>query len=269
MYGSEFYYVLTDSEKEAGLGAILSGISFSVVNSNNNIKNIEVDENLIVTLKKNWKKNPNLVNRDEVIYEYFKDNLDSYINAYSYEENLPNELTKLAQKDDCLQILLRSVMTQLIGITVTDTLNYEILHLEREIHSNKKQKIVYNLVRKVQRFIHEKSSEPLELNKIKMGSILSCARLHLNLWQLRKLPFSEYHNLQIQTYMAIIKEMKTPSSKYKYNNSNIHPKQRYPRMMPLQSYTNENAKNYIEAVYKISLGKPELEFLSTAQIKNS
>ena len=262
MYNSDFSFFLTETEVSAGLGALLSGITVSNLTSKNSIQRLNGTTDLISELKDKWKITPNLLSRDEILYKYFKDNINSYIEVYSNLECLPKEFVKLAQNDDCLQILLRSVIKQLIGVNVTDELNYEILDLERKLHANKNQKIVYVLVNKVQRFIHKVSTHPLELDKNEMASILSCARLHLNLWNTRELSFDEYYELQFKTYKAIKKEMKKPSKKYVLKGLGFHPKQRFPKMMPLQSYANDVSTAFIKAIYQIPIGKTEQEFAS-------
>ena len=259
-------FVLTELETEAGLGAILSGYA-----GNEELEEAEIEYeedskdpvlSLISAIEDEWDSSENRYNRDAVIFEYVKRNVQSFIDEYSRIEKLDFGLQKLAKKDDCIQILVRNSLVQLTGSRIYDGLNYEIISLERMIHENRRGFLVYDQVNRVQRIIHENSNNPMGLDKSVMKSILSCARLHINLWQLKTLSLEQYLEVQIENHVAMKREKKKPSKKYVLDRSNFYKSQRYPNMRPLQSFIDKKVDNVFQSIYEVSLRLSKDDYLS-------
>lgn len=259
-------FVLTELETKAGLGAILSGYADNE-QPEEAASECEKDKkdaiiSLVSAIEDEWDSSENRYNRDVVIFEYVKNNVQLFIDNYSDEEGLDVGLQKLAKKDDCIQILVRNSLVQLTGSKVYDGLNYEIINLERIIHENKKGFLVYDKVNRVQKIIHENSVSPMKLDKAVMKNILSCARLHINLWQLKTLCLEKYLEVQIENHIAMKREKSRPSKKYVLDESRFYESQRYPNMKPLQSFTRGKPDNVLQRIYEVSLGLTKYDYLS-------
>jgi len=257
-------FVLTESEIKAGLGAILGGYGKSDESTGSSIKDRgDVVFSLVSAIEDEWNSSDNRYNRDIVIFEYVKKNVQLFVDKYSREEKLDTGLVNLAKKNDCIQILVRNALVQLTGSKVYDELNYEIIDLEKTIHENEKKSIVYDLVNRVQKIIHENCNSPMALDKAAMKMILSCARLHINLWQLKTLSLEEYLEVQIGNHLAMKKEFIKPSKEYILDKTKFYKYHRYFNMRPLQKYTTETTDSVLRKIYDVSLGLPKDDYLAS------
>lgn len=256
--------VLTESEIRAGLGAILGGYAESDEPTASSIKDRgDVVFSLVSAIEDEWNSSDNRYNRDIVIFEYIKKNVQLFVDEYSHEEGLDTGLVNLAKKNDCIQILVRNALVQLTGSKVYDELNYEIVDLEKTIHENKNKSIVYALVNRVQKIIHENCKSPMALDKAAMKMTLSCARLHINLWQLKTLSLEEYLEVQIQNHLAMKKEFRQPSKEYILDKTKFNKCHRYFSMKPLQKYTSETTDSVLKKIYDVSLGLSKDDYLAS------
>jgi hypothetical protein len=264
MYGN-FGYVLTELEEKSGLRAVLCGHEVNDDEDDHHInegkeQNAEHLTGLISTIENEWSASENMEVRDRAIFDYLKNNIQLFIDRYCCTVDLPSELARLAEKNDCLQILIRNTLSQLTKSNIDSFLNHEIISLEKTIHENKKDLIVYDQVNSVQKFIHENSNNPLTLDKKTMKAVLSCVRLHINLWQIKTLSLEKHLAVQIKNYMAIKREKTNPSEDYVLDEDQFYSSQRHPNMQPLQSFICNKSDYMMNSIYDISLQLPSDEY---------
>lgn len=242
--------ILTEEESRCGL----LGVMLEDEDEDETLNDFSVDLKRFVqkieenVLEKDVEQN--ILLRDHYIFDYVKKNIEGLCDSYCKETALPVELKVLANKDYCIGVLIRNSLSQLRGVQISTNLNNEIIALEKKIRENRNIEITYDLVNLVQKFIHRRASYPMDLDKKIMGCILSCARLHINIWQIKNYDFQKYMVLMLNTDIKIEDEMKNPSMDYVLDKNDFFDSQRCPNMKPLQDFD----KNFvIKRMKKVSI----------------
>lgn len=157
------------------------------------IKNLE--EHLYCLKQLTICKN-NVQIKNKVIQLVIKHYINEIIIHYQKYEFLPLEYINLAKEKNCLDTLLKSFLKNELKISLSKLIIDEIEVLLKILYES--DKIVYDRVSMLQKFIHNKTNEInginafLALDAIKMRQLLSTARLHLNIYDLTN---SDYNDL--------------------------------------------------------------------------
>lgn len=131
--------------------------------------------------------------RSKIIKILFNIKIDDSISYYAKYEYLPERYVNLAKEKNCLETLIKSFLKTHLEYTLTSPLINEINSLLYIIYNNIEEDIVYERVKKIQKFIHEKTdikygiNAYLKLSPNAMRELLSTARLHLNIFDARAL----------------------------------------------------------------------------------
>lgn len=246
MSGEIEEYALTDAERSAGVGSLLNEDHYRchcyeiedepkdkledyinnyhtenvILNFWGNLNKVKSEKN-IQEEKKREKEiikliaglNTQATIKEKTIEKLFKNNLDYMIFTYANQESLPYDYVYLSKQKECLQILIKSILKE-NGYILDSNIISEITQFIKQIYTNTDMLIVYDRVGLIQKFIHNKIDEQngidahLKLSSILMKHILSTARLHLNLQDIKK----------IESLKSIIKKSEQAS-----NYETMHP----------------------------------------------
>jgi len=164
--------------------------------------------------------NNNTEIKNKVIKKILLNSLDKMIANYMQKEALPSEFVKVSKQKNGLEILIKYFLKNDGGYILTKKLIDEINIFLDNIYRNDKLDIVYDRVRKIQKFIHQKIDDKygygthLNLDTKKMKNLLSASRLHLNIFDVK--------NYNMHTLMQLIEESKEKSFEaYMSSNDNI------------------------------------------------
>lgn len=153
--------------------------------------------------------------RSKIVKILFNMKIDDSISYYAKYEYLPKNYVDLAKEKNCLETLIKSFLKTHLEYTLTSPLINEINSLLYIIYNNIEEDIVYERVKKIQKFIHEKadikygSNTYLQLSPKAMRELLSTARLHLNIFDAKA--------LEPEILILIIE--KSTNEHFKYNNT--------------------------------------------------
>lgn len=112
---------------------------------------------------------------------------------YAKYEYLPERYVNLAKEKNCLETIIKSFLKTHLHYDLTLPIVNEINSLLYTIYNNIEKNIVYERVKKIQKFIHEKADNNygnnahITLSPKAMRKLLSTARLHLNIFDARVL----------------------------------------------------------------------------------
>ncbi len=189
MYGTSYDdYAFTQDEIAAGITSIF-------YNDNNEfedeIKTSQLDEykkNILISKRISSLSNNTQI-QDYILREILLENLPSMILEYQKEESLQGNYVEIALNENCLQLLIKNIFKENHIVLSTD-FEQAINVFVKKIYADNKT-IVYNRVSKIQAFIHNTIDDAkgdfahLNLNKGKMRTLLSTARLHLNIFNIK------------------------------------------------------------------------------------
>lgn len=159
-------------------------------NQKRKIKNYELIK--IVTKEISNCKNNNDIKKT-IIKKLIIMGIDTSIYYYALHEFLPEKYVYLAKEKNCLEILIKSVLKSHLYYSLTENMINEINYLLYVIYNNVEKDIVYERVKKIQKFIHEKANAKygkdgyLKLSPKVMRKLLSTSRLHLNIFDVKEL----------------------------------------------------------------------------------
>ena len=131
--------------------------------------------------------------RNKTIKILLNMNIENYISYYAKYEYLPTNYVNLAKEKNCLETLVKSFLKTHLHYDLTSSVVNEINSLLYIIYNNIDGDIVYNRVKKIQKFIHEKTdikygcNAYLQLSPKAMRKLLSTSRLHLNIFDAKTL----------------------------------------------------------------------------------
>jgi len=157
----------------------------------------------------------NLKIQNKVLKKLLNYNLDSYIYNYCKEEMLSIDYSQIAKNEKCLEIIIKGFFKGSRNYRLTTDLVEDIFDITNEVYINIDLDIVYYRVAKIQNFIHNKVNEidgigsENKLNRKLMKDLLSVARLHLNINDIKS------HNTK--SVIGMINK----SDKYSYDESHI------------------------------------------------
>jgi hypothetical protein len=129
--------------------------------------------------------------QNKIIKKLFHDELDYMINRYAKKESLPIEYIKIAQQQNCLEILIKGFLKKDGEYVLTSEIIDEINSFIEIIYMNDDLEIVYQRVAKIQKFIHGKidakhgQDAHLNITVKHIRNLLSACRLHLNLYDFK------------------------------------------------------------------------------------
>jgi cupin superfamily acireductone dioxygenase involved in methionine salvage len=156
----------------------------------------------------------NIQIRNKIIKILLNTNIDNCISYYAKYEYLPEKYVRLAKENNCLETLIKSFLKAHLHYDITTSICTEINSLLYTIY-NVNEDIVYNRVKKIQKFIHEKADTKygcnayLKLSPKAMRKLLSTARLHLNIFDAKV--------LEAETLISIIEKSRNEHLKYDNN----------------------------------------------------
>lgn len=153
--------------------------------------------------------------RDKIIKILLNMNIDNCIAYYTKYEYLPEKYVNLAKEKNCLETLIKSFLKAHLHYNLTSPIVNEINSLLYIIYNNIDEDIVYDRVKKIQKFIHKKTDTKygnnayLKLSPKAMRKLLSTSRLHLNIFDTKA--------LETEILISIIE--KTTNEHLKHNNT--------------------------------------------------
>ncbi len=156
--------------------------------------------------------------KNAVIKKLFIGNLDYMIDVYSQLEYLPVYYTNLAKQSDCLEILIKGFLKNEGNYLLTFEVIEEIDLFVKSIQLNANFDIVYNRVQEIQKFIHDKVDEKngenshLRLYPKTIKNLLSSARLHLNIQDIKSNDMDLFIHLVRESEKASDEEKLSPST---------------------------------------------------------
>ena len=301
---SYFHYPLTDDEQEAGIGYLLRGddryyslrdddeeekeyidylLSADDANiadqntTNDNITNHNKErDNIIdadiIKLIAGLKTNVQIQNK--VIKRLFLDNLDCMIGRYSKQQKLPYDYVKVAKQRNCLEILIKGFLKKNGNYILTSGIVREIDLFVEEIYLMDTD-IIYERVRKIQKFIHHKIDEKngknthLALDSRTMKNLLSSARLHLNLEDIKSKDAESLSYLIKQSEYASREEKESPTEMLSSSGEIYTTKKKIKDIKSLIDFGYSEIAHKIYDISNLNINIPLNEFRATViQIYN-
>jgi len=166
----------------------------------------------------------NIKIKNAVIKKLFLGNLDYMIDIYSRQEHLPPSYVNIAKQPDCLEILIRGFLKNEGNFILSSEIIDEINLFATDIQLNINFDIVYNRVQKIQEFLHHKVDEHngnnshLNLYPKTIKNLLSSARLHLNLQDIKSTNTDLLIHLVAESEKASNEEKVSPSTMISSSN---------------------------------------------------
>jgi hypothetical protein len=248
MSGDYNIYALTEDERICGLGSIL--------NESCSHKNITMERQLIHSMST---VTSNIKIRDIAIKSILNKQIDRMIELYAKDESLPNDFKNLAKQPNCLKVLLKGFFKQELMFKLDDKLVDEINELVELLYISFNSDIVYTRVSEIQQFIYKivqqnngKGSQ-YELNKVYMRNILSTARLHFSIYDIKNKSISSIltilHNTEIQRAKEKCSDSTPPNKYWKMK-----------KMTPLTYYMSSGFKTKLNRLKQINIDLNQLEF---------
>ncbi len=160
--------------------------------------------------------NNNTQIQEKAIRKLFSINIEYMIGVYSKMELLTYDYIYIAKQKNCINILIKNFLKKNKGYILTSEIVDNIDLFTKKIYANYNKDIVYNRVYQIQQFIHIKIDEKygedahLKLHAKTMKDILSTARLHLNLEDIKHENIKSLINIIKQSEQASINEAKHP-----------------------------------------------------------
>jgi len=177
-------------------------------------QNVKKTEELSFVTKQLSVCKSNIQLRNKAIKILLNMNIDNCISYYTKYEYLPVKYVNLAKEKNCLETLIKSFLKAHLHYNLTSPIVNEINSLLYIIHNNIDEDIVYDRVKKIQKFIHKKADTKygnnvhLKLSPKAMRKLLSTSRLHLNIFDTKA--------LEPEILISIIE--KSANEHLKYNN---------------------------------------------------
>lgn len=199
--------------------------------------------------------------RTKVIRILLNINIDDSLSNFAKREYLPEKYINLAKQRNCLETLIKSFLKTHLHYSLTSDIINEINYLIDSIYNNIELDIVYNRVKKIQKFIHEKADLKfgnnafLKLSPKAMRKLLSTSRLHLNIFDSKE--------LEVESLISIITTSKNEHHKYdniKYTFSGKIAKRNYSKDFESLIRIDNNLILNIEKINDLDLNKPLIIF---------
>ena len=226
-----------------------------------NVKKIKIAERLKIATKEISNCENNKQTRSKIIKLLLNNKIDDSIINYAKYEYLPERYINLSKDKNCLEILIKSFLKTHLFYSLTSDIINEINYLINSIYNNVELDIVYDRVKKIQKFIHEKADLKfgnnafLKLSPKAMRKLLSTSRLHLNIFDSKE--------LEIESLKSIISKSKNEHYKYdniKYTFSGKIAKRNYSRDFEALIRIDDNLILNIEKINELDLNKSLIIF---------
>ncbi len=237
--------------------------SYNKINTDSKKKEQKVKnaERLKLVTKKIASCKNNKQIRSNVIRILLNMNIEDSISNYVKREYLPEKYANLAKERNCLETLIKIFLKENLDYSLTSDIINEINYLIDTIYKNIELDIVYNRVRKIQKFIHEKAdlklgnNASLKLPPEVMRKILSTSRLHLNILDSKE--------LEIESFISIITKSEKEHLKYndvKYTFSGKKTKRNYDKDFNTLITIDDTLALNIKKINELDLNKPLVIF---------
>lgn len=199
--------------------------------------------------------------KNKVIRILLNMNMNTKIYLYGMREYLPERYVSLAREKNCVETLIKSFLKTHLHYVLTSKIINEIDSLLKVIYNNQELDIVYDRVKKIQKFIHKKADEKfdnnafLKLSPTAMRKLLSTSRLHLNIFDSKE--------LEVESLISIISKSKNEHHKYpdiKYTFSGIKAKRNYSKDFETLITIDDTLISSINQINKLDQNKLSVVF---------
>lgn len=207
------------------------------------------------------------------------DDLEYAMRRYAQHEDLPSEHVELCRRNNCLEILVKGILGKVAGIPITNGLAEEIGAVCQDIRVNANLDITYARVGLIQEFIHRKVQALVEENahltlpRKHMKNLLSAARLHLNIYDIKARDYNYLQSIRVASKTAVRLEEAYAGSKQPPYPRNVYwdgssmqkqfdIKWRVRHMRPIEHYFKRRSRRAIE---KIDALKPSINLARSRQ----
>jgi len=209
----------------------------------------------------------NVIIKNRILKYLYNAKLEENINKYAEKEGLTSVFIDMAKQKEGLLIVLKNFFIQDCNYIPSNSLVNTLKEFCAYIYKNEKNRIIYDRVSVVQKFIHNKVQEisgrdkHLNLDKCKMKNVLSAVRLHLEIYDFRYKDIDKLLKQNLVTYEKANIEYNNPA------RPNLLPNQKYvplwrvkgDHLSPLFSSLG-NATKKIKLINKIDVFLPEVEY---------
>jgi len=207
--------------------------------------------------------NNNLVIKDKVSRYVYKCEFNIKIDKYVEKEELPIIFVDMAKQKDGLYIILKNFFIKNCNFTPYSDLVNDVITFTKYIYTDVNDKIVYDQVSIIQKFIHTKVQEDqgknahLNLNKLLMKNILSACRLHL------EIHYFKYKDIDLLLEQNSITEKEANTEIYNPKKRILLPTQKYVPIWRVKG-------NHIRSPFSdILFSKKKLELINSISIFQS
>lgn len=252
-------YALTEDEKLAGLGLLLSNNEYEYYDNKSKI-NDENKKDKLNNLRKNIKY------RDNILKDIINVHFDNLVMKYVLSECLPNDYKNIALQVDGLKIFLKAFVKQQCKLLIDDKLLIEIDEFIGMIYINLNNEIVYTRVNEIQHYLHNKFNEKngknshYNLDKILMKNLLSAIRLHLNIYDLRNKDIETLIQIRNKTKNEIQLEYKNPSKNSLIQNQKFIPIWKAKKMKTLIDFMSPNFIGKFNSIINSNLNLSQYDY---------
>lgn len=251
-------YALTEDERASGLGAVLCEYKY--------IHEIEeaIKKRTIIKITASTRNNTKM--RNTIIKKLLQEQLEKMIQEYSKDEKLPMDFQNLAKQENCLKVLLKGFFKQKCHFVLSDEFVDEINEFIGILYINFNLDIIYNRVGEVQKFIHDKVQKEngkdshKELDSVYMKNILSTARLHLNIYDIKNKEIESIILIKNKTIIEILKEYKSPTKINLGIEKKFIPVWKARKMKYLIEYMSSEFKEKITSLSELDIRLPQEDF---------
>lgn len=209
--------------------------------------------------------------RTKTIQKILNDSVDFLADKHIASEHLDSTFADLARRNKTLSIMIRGVLKESLGSKFDDTaikarggrfayqrINERINSLCDELYQNTEREIAYIRVSKVQRLVHSIADEKLgegsylKLDKPLMRKLLSAARLHLNLHDIKTLDIDSLLYIAKKSALASEQEKQTPLPVY---------------LSPNKRYVDNWRVKSLQSLFQVRVETEQTSFLAAQQIQ--
>lgn len=227
------------------------------------------------SLKEGAKIIAGLENRKQIqqrlIHKLLRDETDYAITRYLVKEAVPAEYGRIVKTGACIETLVKGIFYKVCKIRRSDSLDIEIAELCGALKKNERLSIVYDRVGMIQKFVHLKVDEicgegsHVAIPAKHMKNLLSVARLHLNLSDLRSRDESYSLYMDALSRSAADFEYSNPKTTSLPAGKRFIPKWRVRHLKPLSHFYTRIVRQKIAGLRVLDEQLP-LETYATAAL---
>jgi len=198
--------------------------------------------------------------RAKLVRHLMREETDAAIASYLQRERIPIAYHAIVRLDDCIEILVRGIFYKVAALPRKAALDTEVARLCASLKANEEKLIAYERVGVLQRFVHEKlrlhgdAGTVGRVGVAPMRCLLSVARLHLNLLDLRARDagYALYMN-EVSNARASLEYLSPSPPPLSVEGKRVYPRWRVRHLRPLSYFYRRKARRRLSALLTLDI----------------